>query len=433
MRVLKNKMDPVEFQKFTEGGFFTARRTEKTFGGIHSNQTIEKTLMKSMKVVGGPFKRGATDSVVFKWIKVVISCNDVIEGIEKFCNAYFQKSFQHSDESYVRANRDKDDVKILKEWLDSHSPFSEMDEIMSIATEEGMALMKRMNGQNMEDLKLKRNDRVLSLLSVNSKIKLNDKEVPIDKLLIFQRICIIKKSDEELKEYLKYELAPFPLALFDESGMPKTQKSALYNTFDECEMSLKDNYFYYVVDGGMLLHQVKWHFKEKFITLCDQYIRYIIRNYRENVAIVFDGYDDITIKKVERNRRARKNASVDVIFTEEMKLKTSHEKFLSNRKKKSRFISLLRQKLSAKNIVNYQATGDADRLIVETAIGLIDPNVVIVFEDVDILVLVTALSSNKEIHFLKPSHVKSSKNFFLPKLNCETILTIKNIYSFFTP
>ncbi|KAF0713693.1 Uncharacterized protein FWK35_00032099 [Aphis craccivora] len=38
-------------------------------------------------------------------------------------------------------------------------------------------------------------------------------------------------NDEELKEYLKYELAPYPLSIFNELGMRKSQKSLMYKMF----------------------------------------------------------------------------------------------------------------------------------------------------------------------------------------------------------
>jgi len=55
--------------------------------------------------------------------------------------------------------------------------------------------------------------------------------------LLFRRISIIKKTDEDLKLYMKYELAPFPLALFSESGMRKTTKSALYKLFKDVHVA----------------------------------------------------------------------------------------------------------------------------------------------------------------------------------------------------
>lgn len=72
MKSLKETMDPVEFKKFTEKGFFTARRTNVFYAGIFTDQTIEQTLMRAMSVEGGPFKRGATESLVFKWIKGIL-------------------------------------------------------------------------------------------------------------------------------------------------------------------------------------------------------------------------------------------------------------------------------------------------------------------------------------------------------------------------
>lgn len=91
MREIHRKMDPTKFKKFTKG-YFASRRSDIFFSGIASDQTIEKTLMKEISVEGGLFKRGATESVVFKWIRGVIYSQDIIEGIEKFCDISFNKS-----------------------------------------------------------------------------------------------------------------------------------------------------------------------------------------------------------------------------------------------------------------------------------------------------------------------------------------------------
>ena len=45
------------------------------------------------------------------------------------------------------------------------------------------------------------------------------------------RMCIAEPSSRELGEYLKFKLAPFTLALFDEKGMRKATKSFLYKAF----------------------------------------------------------------------------------------------------------------------------------------------------------------------------------------------------------
>ena len=233
---------------------------------------------RSMSVEGGPFKRGVTDSVVFKWIKGVAYTKDVLEGIAKFCNVSFKKSHQHDDASDARITRDDADVGKLVLWLESHNPFTTSDVFISIATgvsgdegvnccdafEVGLNAMKRVDGDNFKDMKLKRSEKSVPLLAVNSKIVINKEVVPIDPLLLFQRISIIKSSDNELKEFLQYELAPFPLSLFDELGMRKNVKSQLYSIFTSSSIALNIMHnVKYVIDGGMLLHRVPWKINEK--------------------------------------------------------------------------------------------------------------------------------------------------------------------------
>ncbi|GFX78980.1 uncharacterized protein TNCV_3912681 [Trichonephila clavipes] len=90
--------------------------------------------MKGMCVEGGPFKRGATESVVYKWIRGVTNSQDIIEGIEHFCNISLNKSHQHSDSTDARIDRDVIDVKLLVDFFIQRSPFPDTDAIISIAT-----------------------------------------------------------------------------------------------------------------------------------------------------------------------------------------------------------------------------------------------------------------------------------------------------------
>lgn len=55
--------------------------------------------------------------------------------------------------------------------------------------------------------------------------------VVVNPFLIFRRIDIYKNSDKDLHNFLMYELAPFPLAVFNNSMMGKTKKTVLYIVF----------------------------------------------------------------------------------------------------------------------------------------------------------------------------------------------------------
>ncbi|KYN28694.1 hypothetical protein ALC57_01884 [Trachymyrmex cornetzi] len=444
---LPNIMDQTEFIQFTSEGFFTARRSNKFFAGIHSDQTIEQTLMKLMNVEGGPFKKGVSDSVVFKWIKGVPGTKDVLEGIEKFCNVSFNKSHQHDDASDARMTRDHADIEKLVLWLESHNPFTTSDVFISIATgvsgdeginccdafQVGLNAMQKVDGDNFKDIKLKRSYKCVPLLAVNSKLVINKEVVPIDPLLLFQRISIIKNSDKELEEFLQYELAPFPLSLFDESGMRKNVKSQLYSIFTSSTIDLHTlNDVTYVIDGGMLLHRVPWKVNEKFSSICNSYILYLRRNYGNNAIVVFDGYSPNSIKSAERIRRSRKQKCSDIFFNdiEDMPLTVTQDKFLSNQNNKMSFIILLTNTLKD-NISVTQAPDDADTLIVQTALSLTNSKPVIVSEDIDVLVILSALCPhNREVYFLKPGRGKIERSIYLSTVALKSYPHSKNFILF---
>ncbi|GBM64125.1 hypothetical protein AVEN_4719-1 [Araneus ventricosus] len=88
-----------------------------------------------------------------------------------------------------------------------------------------------------------------------SMVKVHDELTPVNPDTIFRRISLLKKSDSELQKYYEFELAPFPLSLFDEGRLRKTRKSVFYDLFS----TATDVHFTsacYVVDGGLLLHRV---------------------------------------------------------------------------------------------------------------------------------------------------------------------------------
>ncbi|KAF2891696.1 hypothetical protein ILUMI_14477 [Ignelater luminosus] len=80
----------------------------------------------------------------------------------------------------------------------------------------GKQAMSQMVGKQFTDIKLSRKDRALSLLSTSSSIRTDDEIIPVERQVLFQRICINKQSNEDLQKYLQYELAPMPLYLLDE-------------------------------------------------------------------------------------------------------------------------------------------------------------------------------------------------------------------------
>lgn len=261
---------------------------------------------------------------------------------------------------------------------------------------------------------------------MTTSITVNDTVISIDPMLIFQRIAISTHTHEDLQQYLLYELAPYPLSLFDEAGMRTGTKSAFYDAFDSVDpLQLQLGALpYYVLDGGFLLHKVKWDKHMTIEQICQRYVSYLQKYYESlKTAIVFDEYspDDnhSNTKATERLRRSRKYLSASIPFDRSTSIPVTQDVFLSNDKNKCLFIQILSEELLKAEFEVQQAFEDADRLIVETACdrSYSYSSVSIVGEVVDLLVLMTALGRAEwHMYLKKPAHGTNPKRIF----SCES-------------
>lgn len=49
-----------------------------------------------------------------------------------------------------------------------------------------------------------------------SEVKVLDEFIPVKPDSIFRRMTLVKKSNTDLQKYYEFDLAPFPLPLFDD-------------------------------------------------------------------------------------------------------------------------------------------------------------------------------------------------------------------------
>lgn len=346
MQQLENLIDPEVYKKFSEG-FFTVRRSDKLSCGTSTDMVIEQSMMKAMKTDGGIARgRSTKQSVISKWVYSMHAMNIVCEKLEDLANVRMDTTEQHVDASDSRVKKDAKDIGKLLEWFSTHNPFPEVNKIVSIASgvvgdekincykarEVGLGSMTKIIGKTFNDIKFKRADKVVPLLAMSSTIKVHDEKVPVDPVLLFQRMSITAAFQDEIEKYFEYELAPYPLSLFDDIGMRKTQKSAIYDCFEKVNININNANATYIIDGGFLLHRVVWDNDETFNVIFDKYVQYVRRHFGPEVTVIFDGYDDCTmnVKAAEQRRRTlATSSSSDVLFDELMTVPTSQQKFLA--------------------------------------------------------------------------------------------------------
>ena len=111
--------------------------------------------------------------------------------------------------------------------------------------------------------------------------------------------------------------------------------------------------------------------------------------------------------------RSRGKIGVTVQFTSSMiDFTLKKKKFLSNEQNKQRFIILLSQRLEQSGCEIHQATGDADVLIVHTALkSATEQETVLVGDDTDLLVFLIYHAKNvSHTVYFRPETKRSSQN-----------------------
>ena len=422
MKELPDIMGKDQFMKFTEGGYFTIRRSDIFWNGNFTDQTIEQVLMRLLKAVGGvAHGRGITPSTQARLVHTMPKCVPICNALENFCDVHTHRSEQHKDLRASSTARDSTDFNTLFTWLKSHSPFSyhAVDGLVNIATgviadksanaeqayDIGKALADEMTGKKHGDVKIKRNDRVTSINAAVNAVEVRGKKVEVNSTLLFMRVTCIIKSHEEMAEYLQYEFATFPPAMFDKGLMRKNTKSDLASVLKKNVKPIIDtpHNAHYVADGGHIIQMVIWPSAGTYNDVCESYVEYVKKHFGDKITIVFDGYDDpLSTKVAEQERRVSNNVSAQIVFNGETVLCTTKKDFLNNRKNKSHFIQLLITRLKEANISCQQSSGDADQMISSTALTCAAEYhcpVILVGNDTDILaILIDQMTQAQDIY-----------------------------------
>ena len=131
MERLESVLPPTDFEKYTNNGYFTVRRTNRFWAGIWTNMTIEQVVMKNLKGRHGVTRgRGITDSTLAYFTSALPACVSIMEAIEELSGVRTESSEQHAqhrdhrDLRPARQKRDADDRMAFVHWLTTHNPFA---------------------------------------------------------------------------------------------------------------------------------------------------------------------------------------------------------------------------------------------------------------------------------------------------------------------
>jgi len=422
------------YSMFNDNGYHTVRRSDRTWAGLSTDLVIEQVMMKSLKSRGGlTHGRGMTESVRLQWVHSMHKCADVYAAVVTLTGLADSDNTGHVELGKSRSSRDSQDLLKLIAWFAGNSPYhltderlcslgtglvaSETDKIDCDAADEvGGRIMTKMDNVPVSDVSIRKSDQVRTLAVLEKNVNVGKTKLVIDSSTLFCRLLMLLERSEDrsldLESYFKYELTATPTSLFTSTGMRKTTKSALMKEILKTETSMssatnddteevskvqQDYAKRFVIDGGCLLHKVKWMQNGTYCDILQQYVRFVHTHYGSDVAVVFDGYCNGPSTKDHEHMRRSTKCAADVILDEEKPSHRDQSAFLANENNKEAFVLLLIDHLQAAGITVNQALNDADTLIAETALEIaasVGP-VTVVADDTDVLILL--------IHHFRPS------------------------------
>lgn len=440
MQRLEGLMPDEDFDNFTAQGYFTIRRTNKFWSGVWSDMTIEQVLMKSMKVQGGLVTgRGITEATLVQFICALPPCIPIMEAVEKVAGISSSSSEQHMQHrdhkelGVARQIRDAADLKKFLNWLNTHDPFDPnlQPHLVSVfsglsadstincdnASEIGSRLQQECIGENFADLSLKRSAKVLPLSAMTTTIKVKGERVVINQQQMLNRVLAVLQSSTELEHFVEYEFVNYSPSLFDDYSMRKPAKPALAQSL-EVDKHITDEPLsptVTIIDGGHLLHAVVWPTPLTYREVIDLYVNYVVRHYKEQIIVVFNGYESVqTTKSLEQRRRALLKSSANITLILDASTTTNQSEFLHNCHNKASLIKELTSAFASQNIQVVQALGDADFDIVKSTMVAAngtrdDIEVLVVSRDTDILVMLLAKLEKGKVILAQPQPGKRSK------------------------
>ena len=147
------------------------------------------------------------------WIHSMHRLAGVHGAMSALTGQIHQTSDQHVEEREARTEQDQRDKTTLQNWFEDHSPFTDTKELVSIANgitasiessincdnaeEIGVKIQQSLDNVNYQMSKIKHSEKVKTMSSLLSAVKIDNEDVTIDPMTFFP--CLIVMVMREKK------------------------------------------------------------------------------------------------------------------------------------------------------------------------------------------------------------------------------------------
>jgi len=136
---------------------------------------------------------------------------------------------------------------------------------------------------------------------------------------------------------MKYELSPYPPSLFEAKYLLRNPEKAQLleairnhvKSSDAAVIQSIPKTDHYVLDGGSLLHRLKWKEGSTYSSIVDNYSSFTVKLYGK-ATVVFDGYNGRPSTKDNKHLRRRSSVANNVNIREATQFVWKMQDFLAN-------------------------------------------------------------------------------------------------------
>ena len=295
---------PWLYEQFANNGCHTVHQSDRPWTGVW--MSIEQILMRSLKSRGGLTRgQGFTESVRLTWVYTMHVCAAVHNAMTQFTGLDHQTSEQHAELGDSRIRRDMTDQQKVLTWFESRNPFERQNNLLcslsSGLTAEnddevncdevecvGYSIQQQMDGQFFTNITIRKKAAVKDLSSLQQGVRVDGESVTVSCTNLFNRLVLLAERQSDMSVYFAYELTPVPASLFKDNMMRKPDKASLGTALSK-DASVSDVQIVstsIVLDGGALLHRVRWQKTATYEETADQYVTYITKRYGWKVSVV---------------------------------------------------------------------------------------------------------------------------------------------------
>lgn len=327
---------PAVYENFRSGGFSVQLAENNPFGRLPVDQTTEMTINKDTQTVGGTTKFSQKSAAVSRYFLTAEFRSGFLGHLRDMTRTR-SSALHHSELQKPRIEKDEKNAsavaEVLENWI---NPFEDSHELVCISTaatatpgvrddlieayDKGEQAYTTFKAERLEsdppkqkfhDPLQKQKLKTFSNISQKRKTQTQGKTLILktDRSLFGRIVVIAQSRNLEMREVFRHPLGPLPWSLATPEGTPrKTPKAVLAKHLQKLAApadGLPDGTnTATIIDGMSFVQKVK----ADVSTFGDiaKSIHGMIRReamYSNRVDVVFDTYEDISIKTIERTSR----------------------------------------------------------------------------------------------------------------------------------